>query len=302
MSNLSSFKDSEFFHQPVLEQQFMESLEQVPAALLDGGLMIDATLGGGGHSALALEKHQNLKVIGIDQDPLAIKHAKQRLLCYAPRVEIISGNFSKYTPSEKAIFVLADLGVSSSQLNIPQRGFSFQNNGPIDMRMNQAEGITAAKLIEIKSESELADIIYTYGEEKLSRRIAKKIKLDLAENGPYEGTGSLAYAISGCYPKKMRYRKIHPATRTFQALRIAVNNELNSLDTLLKKAPSWLHLGGYIGIISFHSLEDRRVKHSFINDDRLERISKKPLVASEKEKESNPRSRSAKYRYALRTK
>ncbi len=145
-----------------------------------------------------------------------------------------------------------------------------------------------------------ANIIYNFGEEKLSRRIARKIKNDLQKFGHYSGTAALAYAIGGCFPKKARYGKIHPATRTFQALRIAVNNEITSLNALLTKAPDWLIPKGLFIIISFHSLEDRNVKHAFNADNRLQKITKKPITPSEKEIDQNPRSRSAKLRIAER--
>ena len=197
--------------------------------------------------------------------------------------------------------VLADLGVIRPQLDVAERGFSFRLDGPLDMRMNpEKDGETAAELIDRLEESALADVIYGYGEERLSRRIARRIKADLAEHGAYSGTAALAYAVAGCYPPKARRGRIHPATRTFQALRIAVNDELAVLDALLEQAPDWLEPGGLLGVISFHSLEDRRVKTAFKEDERLSRITRKPMVASEEEQESNPRSRSAKWRLARR--
>ncbi|NDD44609.1 MAG: 16S rRNA (cytosine(1402)-N(4))-methyltransferase, partial [Synechococcaceae bacterium WB9_4xB_025] len=184
---------------------------------------------------------------------------------------------------------------------VAERGFSFRLDGPLDMRMNpEGGGETAAELIERLPEAELADLIYAYGEERLSRRIARRIKADLVSQGPYDGTASLAYAVAGCYPPKARKGRIHPATRTFQALRIAVNDELGVLDRLLAQAPDWLEPGGLLAIISFHSLEDRRVKTAFLQDERLQRITRRPLVASEQEQEQNPRSRSAKLRIARR--
>ncbi len=300
MQNPSQSKSLNFQHLPVMANRVLDSLRNLPTNMLNDGLIIDATLGGGGHSALLLEAYPSLKVIGIDQDPLARAAAEKRLANFGSRVKILGTNFSNFAPPDKAIFVLADLGVSSPQLDNSTRGFSFRLDGPLDMRMNPQEGITAGELIEKLKESELADIIYTNGEEKHSRKIARRIKKDLFENGPYKGTNSLAYAIAGCYPAKLRYGRIHPATRTFQALRIAVNNELEVLDLLLKQAPNWLQVGGLLNIISFHSLEDRRVKHAFVNDVRLERVTKKPLQASPSEININPRSRSAKYRVARR--
>jgi len=168
------------------------------------------------------------------------------------------------------------------------------------MRMNPEKGLSAGELIDTLSEKDLADLIYNLGEEKRSRRIARKIKNDLAENGAYSGTQALSYAIAGCFPPKQRHGRIHPSTRTFQALRIAVNNELESLDSLLEKAPNWLLEDGLFMMMSFHSLEDRRVKSSFKTDNRLKALSKKPLRASPQEIELNPRSKSAKLRISAK--
>ena len=300
MTNQAPKQSLDFDHMPVMAKRVLESINTLPEKLLNGGLMIDATLGGGGHTAIVLEAHPNLKVIGLDQDATARAAAAERLALFGSRVKIIGTNFADFTPSEQSIVVLADLGVSSPQLDVAERGFSFRLNGPLDMRMNSKQGITAGELIQNLKENELANIIYLNGEERYSRKIARKIKTDLLEQGPYEGTNDLAYAIAGCYPPKLRYGRIHPATRTFQALRIAVNNELEVLDCLLREAPNWIKPGGLLNIISFHSLEDRRVKQAFVKDERLERVTRKPIQASEKEIETNPRSRSAKYRIARR--
>jgi len=203
-----------------------------------------------------------------------------------------------FLPKEKVSFVIADLGVNSNQIDDPTRGFSFQKDGPLDMRMNPFLEVDAEKLIEALNEKDLANLIYKYGEERLSRKIARKIKLDLKENGKYSGTKELAYSIAGCFPPKQRYKKIHPATRTFQALRIAVNKEIEVLEKFLQIVPEWLLPGGIISIISFHSLEDRLVKSSFKNDQRLKNLTKKPITPSEQEVELNKRARSAKLRSA----
>jgi len=274
-------------------------LEPLLAARGDG-LLIDCTLGGGGHSALLLKAHPQLRLIGLDQDPTALAAAAERLAPFGDRVQIVATNFAAYSPPESAVAVLADLGVSSPQLDVAERGFSFRLDGPLDMRMNPAAGEPAADLIARLDETELADLIYAYGEERLSRRIARRIKHDLAELGAYSGTAALAYAVAGCYPPKARRGRIHPATRTFQALRIAVNDELGVLDRLLQVAPDWLLSGGLFGVISFHSLEDRRVKTAFVSDERLQRVTRKPETAAEEEQCSNPRSRSAKWRLARR--
>ena len=287
---------SNFNHVPVMGKEIIQSLKELPSELTKQGLIIDATIGGGGHSAQILENFPGIKIIGLDQDPMAREAASKKLIKFGTRIKIISTNFADFSLDEQAICVLADLGVSSHQLDEPSRGFSFRLNGPIDMRMNPEEGSSAAELMESLSEKDLADLIYELGEEKRSRRIARKIKNDLSENGPYSGTQDLSYAIAGCFPPKQRYGRIHPSTRTFQALRIAVNNELGSLDSLLLKAPNWLSENGLFIVMSFHSLEDRRVKSSFKTDNRLKVISKKPMRASPKEIALNPRSKSAKLR------
>ena len=286
-----------FDHVPVLAHQVLASFQELPAS---GGLLIDCTLGGGGHSALLLQAHPQLRLVGLDQDPTARAAAAERLAPFSDRVTIVATNFADYCPPEPALAVLADLGVSSPQLDVAARGFSFRSDGPLDMRMNTEAGETAAALIERLDEAALADLIYAYGEERLSRRIARKIKEHLAEQGPFSGTAGLAYVIAGCYPPKARRGRIHPATRSFQALRIAVNQELEVLDRLLAQAPDWLQPGGLFGVISFHSLEDRRVKTAFVGDGRLQRVTRKPLTATEEEESSNPRSRSAKLRVARR--
>ena len=291
-----------FDHVPVLAAQVLASFTALEPLLQErgGGLLIDCTLGGGGHSALLLEAHPGLKLVGLDQDPTARQAAAERLEPFGDRVSIVATNFADYQPQEPALAVMADLGVSSPQLDVAERGFSFRQDGPLDMRMNPQAGETAAELIERLEETELADLIYAYGEERLSRRIARKIKQHLSEQGPFAGTDALAYLVAGCYAPKARRGRIHPATRTFQALRIAVNDELGVLDRLLQQAPDWLEPGGLMGVISFHSLEDRRVKTAFSSDERLQRVTRKPETAGEEEQSSNPRSRSAKWRVARR--
>ena len=291
---------SNFNHVPIMGKEIIQSLKELPSELTKQGLIIDATIGGGGHSAQILENFPGIKIIGLDQDPIAREAASERLIKFGTRIEIISTNFADFSLNEQAICVLADLGVSSHQLDEPSRGFSFRLDGPVDMRMNPEKGLSAAELIDTLSEQDLADLIYNLGEEKRSRRIARKIKNDLAENGAYSGTQALSYAIAGCFPPKQRHGRIHPSTRTFQALRIAVNNELESLDSLLEKAPNWLLENGLFMVMSFHSLEDRRVKSSFKTDNRLRVISKKPLRASPREIELNPRSKSAKLRISAK--
>jgi len=290
-----------FVHVPVLAEPLLKALAEIPDAPWQNGFLIDATLGGAGHGSLLLERYPAMQLIGLDQDPTARQAAAQRLQPFGDRARIVATNFASFQPEQRVDLVLADLGVSSPQLDVAARGFSFRLDGPLDMRMNpDGGGETAAELLDRLEESALADLIYAYGEERLSRRIARRIKADLEQNGAYSGTAALAYAVAGCYPPKARRGRIHPATRTFQALRIAVNDELGVLDRLLQQAPDWLNPGGVLAIISFHSLEDRRVKTAFLQDERLQRITRKPLQADEVEQEANPRSRSAKLRLACR--
>ena len=295
----TDLSDSSFFnHKSVMTDEIMASLENYPSISKKKIKGIDATLGGGGHSYHLLRKYPDLEIIGLDQDPLARKSASIKLDEFKTRININGSNFANFEPKEKVSFVIADLGVNSNQLDDPERGFSFQKNGPLDMRMNPLLETDAEKLIENLSEKDLADLIYKYGEERLSRKISRKIKMDLQEKGKYSGTKELAYSIAGCFPPKQRYKKIHPATRTFQALRIAVNKEIEALEKFLKVVPDWLLPGGIISIISFHSLEDRLVKTSFKNDERLKNLTKKPITPSAKEVELNKRARSGKLRIA----
>ena len=295
----TDLSDSSFFnHKSVMIDEIMASLEYYPSISKEKLKGIDATLGGGGHSYHLLSKYPNLEIIGLDQDPFARKSASIKLDEFKTRINLNGSNFANFEPKEKVSFVIADLGVNSNQLDDPERGFSFQKDGPLDMRMNPFSENNAEKLIENLSEKDLADLIYKYGEERLSRKISRKIKMDLKEKGKYSGTKELAYSIAGCFPPKQRYKKIHPATRTFQALRIAVNKEIEALENFLQVVPDWLLPGGIISIISFHSLEDRLVKTSFKNDERLKNLTKKPITPSEKEVELNKRARSGKLRIA----
>ena len=298
MKEVSNVASCKFNHTPVLASELIELLKNLPSNLLEEGFLLDTTVGGGGHSALMLDAFPKLNLLGLDQDPNSIKAATQHLMRFRRRVQLNQINFANFIPSAKVSVVLSDLGVSSPQLDEGTRGFSFQLDGPLDMRMNPLEGISAAELINKLQEKELANLIYQFGEEKFSRRIARRIKNDLVTQGPYSGTKALANAIYSCYPKKFRHGRIHPATKTFQALRIRTNNELDALSSLLKNAPDWILPDGLFAVISFHSLEDRLIKHAFVNDERLERITKKPITASSKELSANHRSRSAKLRVA----
>ena len=295
----TDLSDSSFFnHKSVMTDEIMASLEHYPLIHNSQLKGIDATLVGGGHSYHLLRKYSDLNIIGLDQDPFARKSASKKLDEFKNRLDIRATNFADFMPKEKVSFVIADLGVNSNQIDDPKRGFSFQKDGPLDMRMNPFLEVDAEKLIEALNEKDLANLIYKYGEERLSRKIARKIKMDLKENGKYSGTKELAYSIAGCFPPKQRYKKIHPATRTFQALRIAVNKEIEVLEKFLQVVPEWILPGGIISIISFHSLEDRLVKNSFKNDQRLKNLTKKPITPSEQEVELNKRARSGKLRIA----
>lgn len=282
-----------FKHRSVLSRELVAGLN-----ISAPGIYLDATAGGGGHSELILGQGEDLKLVAIDRDEMAIAAVKIRLADYIPQqLSFWQGNFAEYQPQELLFDgIIADLGVSSPQLDVAERGFSFRNTAPLDMRMDREQRITAAEIVNHWKEVSLADLIYEYGEERFSRRIAKKI----VQKRPFKTTTDLAEAIASTVPGKYRHGRIHPATRTFQALRIEVNQELKSLEKFIDLAPTWLKPGGIIGIISFHSLEDRIVKHRFRNSELLEVITKKPITAQTDEQRANPRSRSAKLRFAKR--
>lgn len=288
---MTAQKPAPFNHCSVLTRELIAGLD-----IHSEGTYLDATVGGGGHSELILNQGKNIKLVAIDRDETAIATVKTRLNNYYPQqLEFWQGNFADYQPGERLFDgIIADLGVSSPQLDIPERGFSFRHSAPLDMRMDRSQGITAAEIVNHWQEVSLANLIYEYGEERLSRRIAKKI----VQQRPFQTTTELAEAIASTVPGKYRHGRIHPATRTFQALRIEVNQELKSLEKFIAQAPTWLKPGGKIGIISFHSLEDRIVKHCFRNSELLTVITKKPIIAQADEQRENPRSRSAKLRFA----
>ncbi|MBE9189902.1 16S rRNA (cytosine(1402)-N(4))-methyltransferase RsmH [Gloeocapsopsis crepidinum LEGE 06123] len=281
-----------FVHVPVLSRELLAGL-----AVRSGGHYLDATVGGGGHSRLILAAAPDVRLTAIDQDKQAIAAAKETLAPYKERVQFWHGNFAEYQPNVQFDGIVADLGVSSHHFDAPERGFSFRHEAPLDMRMNQQRSLTAAEVINHWDESQLADIFFKYGEERLSRRIARRI----VEQRPFHTTTALAEAIAYSVPRQYRYGRIHPATRVFQALRIVVNDELNVLETFLNCAPNWLLPQGKIAIISFHSLEDRIVKHSLRNSPLLQVLTKKPITPQEDELATNPRSRSAKLRIAARS-
>ena len=191
-----------FNHKSVMTDEILVSIDQYP--LISGSKLtaIDATLGGGGHSYQLLKKYPDLKIIGLDHDPFARKSALSRLEEFKSRIHISSSNFSSFEPKEKVSFVIADLGVNSNQIDNPDRGFSFQKDGPLDMRMNPSLKNNAENLLETLSEKDLADLIFKYGDERFSRKISRRIKNDIYEKGKYSGTKDLAYAIAGCFPPK----------------------------------------------------------------------------------------------------
>lgn len=281
-----------FSHVSVLSRELVEGLNIRP-----GGHYLDATVGGGGHSQLILDAAPDVQLTAIDRDAVALAAAQAQLTAYSERVQFWQGNFAEYEPySRQFDGIIADLGVSSAQFDTPERGFSFRHTADLDMRMDQRQSLTAADVINKWDAAQLADAFYKYGEERLSRQIARRI----VEKRPFQTTTELADAIAYSVPPKYRHGRIHPATRVFQALRIVVNQELASLETFLNRAPHWLKPEGRIGIISFHSLEDRIVKHTLRDSPLLRILTKKPITAQEKELADNPRSRSAKLRLAER--
>ena len=281
----------QYQHTPVLPDELISGIQ-----VKSGGVYLDCTVGGGGHSALILQKCELIKLVAIDHDQMAIAAAQVKLSEFSDRLEFWHGNFSQYRPKQKFDGIIADLGVSSAQLDLPERGFSFRDAGDLDMRMDQSQTLTAADIVNDYAETELSKIFFELGEERYSYRIARAI----VKARPLKTTVQLADVIFHAVPRAYRYGRIHPATRVFQALRITVNQELKALETLLQKAPDWLEVGGKIGIISFHSLEDRIVKHRLKEDDRLRVDTKKPVIATEAEVSVNPRSRSAKLRIATK--
>jgi 16S rRNA (cytosine1402-N4)-methyltransferase len=281
-----------FSHTPVLPQEVISGL-----AVHGGGHYLDATVGGGGHTRLILETAPNVRVTALDQDEDALAAAQKQLTEFGNRVKFIHTNFATFNyPAETYDGILADLGVSSHHLDTQSRGFSFRKEAHLDMRMNRKQALTAADIVNHWSEVDLVDIFFKYGEERLSRRIVRRI----IQKRPFQTTIQLADTIASAVPAKYRHGRIHPATRVFQALRIAVNDELKVLETFLQKAPYALATDGRLAIISFHSLEDRLVKHSLRESPLLQVVTKKPIIATEEEIIQNPRSRSAKLRVAVK--
>ena len=308
----------EIVHTPVLLNECLEWLSPVGETYEKNALMVDSTLGEGGHTFNFLSKYKNLSVIGLDADPVIQAKAKERLSCFGERVHFYNGwfnDFYKNYPSEynKPDLILFDLGISVFHYEKSQRGFSFRYDESLDMRLSPLSENSASDLVNNLEEEKLADLIYLYGEEKLSRRIAKAI-VEARAGGKIESSKALAEIIWNAVPANYRYGSIHPATRTFQALRIAVNSELKRLPQALFDAFQDLNAGGKMGVITFHSLEDRIVKNFFKNLGKqcvcppevavcrcggkqcAEILTRKPVCPTEQEVKVNSPSRSAKLR------
>lgn len=286
-------------HVPVMPKEVLEQL-----ALTEGATVVDGTMGGGGHTRLFAELvGPTGRVIGLDRDPGAVERTAEAL-ADLPNVTAVHANYAdapevlRELGVESVDGILLDLGLSSDQLADRERGFSFKADGPLDLRFDPTRGEPASKLLARLSAEHLADIIYQFGEERFSRRIARKV-VERRRQAPIETASDLADLVRSVVPRSKNHR-IDPATRTFQALRIAVNDELQSLELALGRLPSLLAVGGRLAVISFHSLEDRMVKLAFRNAEQLEVITRKPLVATAAEQSVNPRSRSAKLRVAER--
>lgn len=283
-------------HRSVLVDEVLDYLE--PATT--DAVLVDATLGEGGHSASFLQRFPSLRVIGVDVDAEMMARAAERLSAFEERVELVNTWFDDYFEriSISPDRVLLDLGVSMFHFSRAGRGFSFRADEPLDMRLDARAGRSAADLVNELDETELANLIFRYGEERLSRRIAARIA-DERSRAPITTTKELADLIWRSVPPSYRHGRLHPATRTFQALRIAVNGELDRLERVIPLALDRLAGGGRLGIISFHSLEDRIVKHRFreiASDGPYRVVTKKPIVPDERETRLNPAARSAKLR------
>jgi len=268
-------------------------------------VIVDGTYGGGGHARLLLDQlSEDGRLIALDRDPAVSLRVESKPL--DSRLELFLGSYEKTGEAlaaaniSSADAILLDLGLSSDQLADPRRGFSFtQESAPLDLRFDPESGDRASDWLLRHSEQEIADTIYRFGEERYSRRIAREVVAARRREEPVRTVGDLVEICRRCVPRSKRH-DIHPATRTFQALRIAVNDELGALERTLAQAPRWLSQGGRLAVISFHSLEDRLVKNAFRDDDRWKVLTKKPIRPREVEVRSNPRSRSAKLRVAER--
>ena len=289
-------------HEPVMVAEVLAHLDAAR-----GGTFVDCTVGLGGHARALIEAGAS-RVIGLDRDRAALALAHEHLAGLDDRVALVHSDYRALPQVLDARGIgavdgiLADLGVSSLQLDAPERGFSFRRDEPLDMRMDTASGATAAEMIAAADEQTLANVIYEFGEERHARRVARAIRATQQE-APIVTTGRLADVVRRAIPRK-GYSRIDPATRTFQAIRIWVNRELDGLDTFLASAVDRLTPGGRIAVIAFHSLEDRIVKHTLRAlqaDGRVTIRTKRPVVPAEAEIDRNPRARSAKLRSAERT-
>ncbi len=308
----------EFRHIPVMLGECIDGLDIKP-----DGVYLDCTLGGGGHSEKIVSKLKGGKLIAVDKDIEAIKSSQARLSEYKDKIIYIHDDFKNVISHldgmgvEKLDGVLIDLGVSSYQLDNAERGFSYNADAPLDMRMDQGQYLSAKQVVNEYSQEKLADIIWQYGEDKLSRAIAKDI-VEYRNKKEIETTGELAKIVEQAYPAKLRWKFGNPCKRTFQAIRIEVNGELKDLGEVIEDLSIRLKTGGRICIITFHSLEDRIVKRAFVQLNKecvcpphqpictcgkrreIEIVTKKPLVASDRELEENSRSSCAKLRIATR--
>jgi 16S rRNA (cytosine1402-N4)-methyltransferase len=290
-------------HIPVLTAQVLRQLQPER-----GGLFVDCTVGLGGHSRALLESGAT-RIIGLDRDEAALTQARATLSAFADRVDLVHADYRTIEDvlDRRGISLvdgaLADLGVSSMQFETPGRGFSFQRDEPLDMRMDRTASETAADLVSQSSEQDLANAIFQYGEERYSRRIARAL-VEARREAPVDTTGRLAAIVRRAIPHKGGHMRIDPATRTFQALRIWVNRELDGLDRFVQSAARRLRAGARLVVITFHSLEDRIVKHTLRalqqRDLLVQVLTKKPLLPTGEEVDRNPRARSAKLRAAER--
>lgn len=315
-------ESGEFRHRPVLLEAVLEyaapALEARPDVLI-----VDGTAGGGGHSEALLDAAgTGARLIGIDRDPAAIEAARARLARFGERARVVHGSYGALDEAVRSVgwepaadVILVDLGVSSPQLDRPERGFSFMKEGPLDMRFDSTRGATAGALLEKTTESELAHVLAVYGEVQRPRRAARAI-LKARDRGELNTTTDLARAVEHLAAPARR-STVHPATLVFQALRIVTNDELGALRTLLHKVPGWLRPGGRVLAVSFHSLEDRLVKRALAFWEQgpepggpiplppwpavLRRVTRRPVAATAEEAAGNPRARSAKLRVAERT-
>lgn len=288
------------YHEPVLLKEVIDFL-QVKA----DGIYVDVTLGGGGYSEAILKAGaQKTKVLGFDRDNEAIEESKERLKKFSDRFESIKSEFSSVGSKLKNLEIglvdgiVADLGVSSHQFDAGERGFSFSEDAELDMRMDREQEPTARNIINSENAEDLANLFFEFGDERYSRRIARAI-LRERDKAPIETTGRLAQIVARAIPGGFKKRRIHPATKVFQALRMVVNDEMNELRSLLSTMPDLLTSGGRMIVVSYHSLEDRLVKRGFLElagTGKYKRITKKPVRPTEDEVEQNRRARSARLR------